>query len=113
MQASENEVELFKIKGDIEEEKARSSLLEIQTDNSNARSAMEGLGEAEKVKRFLKELEDDIPDMAQRIELWQVLRQREALHEVSAGNASLFYTPEDVNLTIRADNQIRAMSKPY
>merc|ERR1712071_751924 len=87
-QESESEIQLFKIKGQIEEEKARSTLLAIQT---------------EKVKRFLKELEADVPEMDKRISLWNVLRKREALHEVSSGNASLFFTPNDVDLTIKAE----------
>merc|ERR1711998_793271 len=47
-QASENEVQLFKIQGDIDEEKKMAELLVIQTENSNARNQMEGKGEAEK-----------------------------------------------------------------
>merc|ERR1719171_1609607 len=56
-QESENEVQLFRIKGDIEEERAKGELLEIQTQNHKARADMEGLGEAEKVKAFLSGLQ--------------------------------------------------------
>merc|ERR1711966_482738 len=46
-QESENEWQLLQIKGDIEEERAKKELLEVQIENSNARSAMEGEAEAQ------------------------------------------------------------------
>ena len=52
-QGSENEVQLFRIKGDIDEERAMAELLRIQTDNNNMKCKMEGLGEAEKVNSFM------------------------------------------------------------
>merc|ERR1719219_450042 len=100
-QESECEVKLFKIRGQIEEEKVRAELLSIQTENSNAEAAMEGLSEAEKVKKFLDELKSEVPDMNSRIELWNVLRKRDALQAVSEGNSKLFFTPSDVNLSIK------------
>merc|ERR1719384_391100 len=53
-QESENEVQLRQIRGEIDEERAKSELIEIQTLNSNASSKMEGMAEAEKVKSFLE-----------------------------------------------------------
>merc|ERR1712226_1426316 len=100
-QESESEVQLFKIRGQIEEEKARASLLSIQTENSNAEAAMDGLSEAEKVKKFLDELEEKVPNLEQRIALWNVLRKQDALSAVSSGDARLFFTPQDVNLSIK------------
>merc|ERR1712038_1349346 len=58
-QESENEVQLQEIRGDIEEEKARSEL--IKTLNSNAKSKMEGMAEAEKVRSFLQEMNEGFP----------------------------------------------------
>jgi len=52
-QESENEVQLFSIKGEIEEQKAKGTLLEVQQINSSAESRMRGLAEAERVKRYL------------------------------------------------------------
>jgi len=102
-QESASEVQLYKIKAQIDEENATSSLLEIQTSNSNARAAMEGSGEAECVKKFIQELEKDIPDLNTRIELWKVLRKGDALENISKGNAKLIYTPADVDLKIEAN----------
>ena len=78
-QESENEVQLQCIKGDIEEEKARKELLDAQVANSNAKSAMEGLAEAQKVKSFLNGLVLEVPDITQRISLWSTLRKKDAL----------------------------------
>jgi len=100
-QESENEVQLQAIRGDIEEEKAMSELIKIQTLNSNAKANMEGLAEAEKVKSFLQHFTDhDGIDEQSKIDLWKTLRKEDALRAVSKGNASLYFTPKDVNLSI-------------
>ena len=49
-QESENEWQLLQIKGDIEEERAKTELLSVQVENSNARAAMDGLAEATRVQ---------------------------------------------------------------
>jgi regulator of protease activity HflC (stomatin/prohibitin superfamily) len=95
-QESENEVQLNQIKGDIEEERARGELLTIQTENSNKRSAMEGLAEAERAKQFLNYLKSDVPDLNDRIALWNVLRKEDALGKLSDGNVKMFFTNSDL-----------------
>lgn len=97
-QESENEVQLREIEGDIEEEKARGDLIKIQTENSNAKARMEGLAEAERVKSFLNSIPN--MDIHEKISLWNTLRKEDALRAVSSGNASLYFTPKDVNLSI-------------
>jgi len=99
-QESENEVQLFRIKGDIDEERAMAELLRIQTDNNNMKCKMEGLGEAEKVNSFMSSTRSEVPDLHLRVNIWNVLRKKDALHEVSSGNAKLFFTPNDCNLSI-------------
>merc|ERR1712216_836727 len=76
-QESENEWQLLQIKGDIEEERAKKELLDVQIANSAARAQMEGEGEACKVKAFLQGLAHELPDMETRVGLWNVLRKRE------------------------------------
>jgi len=106
-QESENEVQLQEIKGDIEEEKARSELITIQTMNSNAKAKMEGLAEAEKVASFLRQLRGDFPEMDTKtsVHLWQTLRKEDALKAVSSSKANLYFTPSDVNLSIENHEQ--------
>lgn len=55
-QASENEVRLFKMKGDIQEEKLNGELLRIRKDNQKVESQIEGEGSADQIKAFLKGL---------------------------------------------------------
>ena len=47
-------------------------------------------------------LKEELPDLKQRVMMWQVLRKREALHELAQGKAQtkLYFTPSDVNLSI-------------
>lgn len=105
-QESENEVQLHQINGDIEEERAKTKLIQIQTTNSNARSKMEGLAEAERVKSFLSDLSSEFPemDLDMKVKFWNVLRKQDALSVISSGNAKLYFTPNDVNLSIE-DNE--------
>jgi len=106
-QESENEVQLKQIRGDIEEEKARGELIKIQTENSNAKSKMEGLAEAERVRSFLAGVKD-LPDMdtAKAISLWRTLRKEDALRAVSKGGAKLYFTPKDANLSIESHEHV-------
>merc|ERR1712154_723860 len=108
-QESENEVQLQEIKGDIDEETARSELIAIQTKNSNAKSKMEGLAEAEKVTSFLTQLKKEFPnmDLKTQIMLWNTLRKEDALKTVSNGNATMYFTPKDVNLSIENHDTTR------
>ena len=108
-QESENEVQLQAIRGDIEEEKAMSELIQIQTMNSNAKAKMEGLAEAEKVKSFLKELSKDLSSMddSAKVDLWKTLRKEDALRVISKGKANLYFTPSDVNLSIEKHEHIQ------
>jgi len=90
------------IKGDIDTEKTRSEFLKVQTENAELQARMEGLGEAQKVRSFLDELKTEIPELGKRVEMWNVLRKQDALHELAQGHAStkLYFTPNDVNLSI-------------
>ena len=99
-QESENEWQLLQIKGDIEEERAKTELLSVQVENSNARAAMDGLAEATRVQSFLQGIAADVPDVEKSIALWNVLRKKDALQEVCKNGARLYYTPNDVNLSI-------------
>jgi len=108
-QESQNEIQLQEIRGDIEEEKVRADLIKIQTLNSNAQSKMEGLAEAEKVKSFISRISEAFPDMGldTKINLWNVLRKEDALKAVSEGNATLYFTPNDVNLSIEQHEHVQ------
>merc|ERR1719230_2257072 len=90
-QESENEIKMFAMTGEIEQETRRADLLEVQN---------EGEAEAERVRAFLSATEKSVPKLENRIALWQTLRKRDALEAVASGDSRLYFTPNDVNLTI-------------
>jgi regulator of protease activity HflC (stomatin/prohibitin superfamily) len=102
---SENEVRLYKMQGQIEQEKVNGDLLKIQHDHAKAEAAVAGVAEAERVAAFLENLKKQVPDLQERIHMWQVLRKTDALNVVSQGGASLYYTPNDVDLSIKCEGK--------
>jgi len=100
---SENEVGIFKLQGQLEHEKLNSELLQIQHEHAKLGAAVAGEAEAERVAAFVEKLEEHVPNLEDRIGIWQTLRKNDALSVVSEGGASLYYTPNDVNLSIRSE----------
>jgi len=98
---SENEVNLYRVQGQIEHERLNGSLKEIQQANLSAEAAADGAAEAGRCAAFVKGLAEEVPKLEDRISMWQVLRKTDALTVVSNGGASLYYTPNDVDLSIR------------
>lgn len=98
---SENEVNIFRVQGQIEHEKLNGSLKEIQQDYSQSDAKASGAAEAQRCAAFVKGLEDEVPNLEDRIAMWQVLRKTDALTVISNGGASLYYTPKDVDLSIQ------------
>merc|ERR1719191_1243905 len=100
---SENEVNIYKMQGQIEQEKLNGDLLEIQHEHNKNEAQVSGEAEAERVGAFLSRLEKEVPKIEDRIAMWQVLRKTDSLSVVSQGGASLYYTPNDVDLSIKTD----------
>jgi regulator of protease activity HflC (stomatin/prohibitin superfamily) len=101
---SENEVKMFKMQGQIEQEKLNGELLEILQQHSRTEASVAGAAEADRVAAFVDRLAKDVPKLEDRISIWNVLRKTDALSVVSKGGASLYYTPNDVNLSIKTEN---------
>merc|ERR1712045_238645 len=102
---SENEVSLFRTQGQLEQANLNKGLLEIQRENEQAEAQVAGTAEAERVTTFLQGLEQQVPSLEDRIRMWQVLRKTEALAVVSKGGANLYFTPNDVDLSIESKGQ--------
>jgi len=100
---SENEVRIYKMQGQLEQEKLNAQLLEIQHANQKSEAAVGGEAEAERVSAFMEKLEKKVPKLEDRMTIWQTLRKTDALSVVSQGGAHLYYTPNDVNLSIKSD----------
>jgi len=107
---SENEVSLFRTQGQIEQEKMNGELLKIQHEHSEAEANVNGRAEASRIAAFVGGLEEAVPRLEERVALWQVLRKTEALSVVSQGGASLYYTPNDVDLSIESKMPVRSSS---
>ena len=101
-QESENEIKMFAMTGQIEQETRRAELLKVLQTHKLMEAKNEGEAEVERVRAFLASTEGCVPELANRIALWSTLRKREALEAVSAGDARLYFTPNDVNLTIES-----------
>merc|ERR1712226_589109 len=97
---SENEVNLYRMQGQIEQERLNGQLLGIQYQHSQTEAKVSGLSEADKVSAFLNGLTETVPKLEQRMSMWQTLRKTDALSVIASGGASLYYTPKDVNLSI-------------
>lgn len=99
---SENEVNLFRTQGQIEQERLNGDLLAIKHEHAEREAIVTGRAEAKRLESFMSGLEEKVPNLPDRIALWEVLRKKEALSAISEGGASLYYTPNDVNLSIEA-----------
>jgi len=99
---SENEVKLFRMQGQIEQEKLNTELLEIQHQHSQSEARVFGMSEADKVSAFLEGLVETVPALQERTAMWLTLRKTDALSAISSGGANLYYTPNDVNLSIES-----------
>merc|ERR1712139_254573 len=110
---SENEVSLFRTSGQVEQCRVNNELLAIQHEQAKADAQVTGSSESERVANFLRGLEKDVPLLEDRIKMWQVLRKTEALSVVSSGGANLYFTPNDVDLSIEtrtSPSQIQSAS---
>jgi len=98
-QESENETKLKQIKGEIEAEQMRGQLLALRRDHAQVEALTAGEAEAFKVQAFLNGLGEELP-LPNKLAIFNTLRKQEALEAVSQGNATLYFTPADVNLSI-------------
>lgn len=101
-QESENEIKMFAMTGEIEQETRRANLLKVLQSHKLLEAQNEGEAEAERVRAFLSATEKSVPKLENRIALWQTLRKRDALEAVASGDSRLYFTPNDVNLTIES-----------
>lgn len=98
---SENEVKIFRMQGQIEQEKLNAELMEIQQAHAKAEARVGGKSEAERVAAFVEGLASSVPKLEDRVAIWQTLRKTDTLEAVSKGRGNLTYTPQDVSLAIK------------
>jgi len=110
-QASENEVRLYKMKGDIESEKLNGDLLKVKHDHHRAEALMEGEAQSDMIKSFLKGLETANVPFDIQVSMWQALQKMESVDQLSSGNTQLFFTPSDVKLSIETLSGLGAVNR--
>lgn len=99
-QESENEVKLKQMQGDIETEGQRTQLLALRREHAQIEGTIAGETEAQRVRAFLDGLGDDL-SATDKVAIFNTLRKQEALERLSEGSAQLYFTPSDVDLTIK------------
>jgi hypothetical protein len=100
-QSSENEVQVKQIEGQVEAEARRARWLELRRQNAETEALTVGQGEAQRVRAFIDGLGTELPIDA-KLALFNTLRKQEALERLSQGTAQLYFTPQDVDLTIES-----------
>ncbi len=107
-QASENEVKLFKRKGDIEEEKLNGELLKIRKDHVRADKRIQGESEANMIVAFMQGLDKHNIPYQYQLEMWRTLRRTEAIDSIAGSGSSMFFTSDDVDYSLE---EIRGKKK--
>jgi len=100
---SENEVAIFKMQGEIEQGKLMTELNVLKHKQAQDDARVGGAAEADRCAAFMHGLVDEVPKLEDRMTMWQVLRKQDALSVVSEGGGNLYYTPNDVDLSIRTE----------
>lgn len=99
-QESENEIQLKDLEGQIESERVRGDLLQIKRELSRTEALIAGEAEAQKVQAFFDGLGD--LSLEQKVAIFNTLRKEDMLAVLSESNAQLYFTPNDVNLSIES-----------
>merc|ERR1711884_630091 len=76
---SETEVKLFRMQGEIDQEKLNGQLLAIQHEHAQAEAQVSGMAEADRIASFVAGMEKQVPELQDRLALWQTLRKTDAL----------------------------------
>merc|ERR1712039_600819 len=69
---SENEVNLFRTQGQIEQETLNGNLLKIQHEHSKDQAEVAGRAEAAQIAAFMSGLDESVPKHEDRVAMWQV-----------------------------------------
>jgi regulator of protease activity HflC (stomatin/prohibitin superfamily) len=100
-QQSENEVRLNQVKGNIDIEKQKADLLEIKKANALKEAESSGEAEAAKVATFFDKLAGTVKEK-EKLAIFNTLKKVEYIDKLGNSKASMFFTPQDVDLRIEA-----------
>jgi len=99
-QESENEVKIFWMQGQIEQEQLNGQLLSIQHEHAKMEAGVAGAAEADRITAFMSGLKEKVPELGDRVAMWKTLQKKQALSAIAQGNGSIHYTPKDAHLSI-------------
>lgn len=100
-QQTENEVRLNEVRGTFDIERQKGELLKIQRENALKEAEMHGECEAVKVGKFFEKLADSLSE-PEKINIFNTLKKVEYIDKLGHSNATMFFTPNDVDLRIEA-----------
>lgn len=98
-QESENDIELNKVRGRIEAERQKTELIAIESENRKKEAQIVGEADAIRVKSFFEGLGNSV-ESAEKIRIFSILKKEGYIEKLSKGNAHMYFTPSDVNLSI-------------
>jgi hypothetical protein len=97
-QESENEIRLSQVNGDIDAERVTGELLTIKHQNAMSEAQTAGAAEAARAAALLTGLGDFSAE--DKLAVFFTLRKQDMLSQLSKGNAQLFFTPDQANISI-------------
>jgi TolA-binding protein len=114
-QESENEVAAARLSADIELERQNTQLIQTQAENERLLARMEGEASGTRLAKdadsFIRVLGEALPDVNARVELYRMHKtltaQNENTRSLSQGSATLFLTPNDMNLRLHMGGDAR------
>ncbi len=98
-QESSNEVQIRQIEGQINAEQMKGQLLELRRSHARTEALTQGEAEALRVSAFLSHLGEEMA-IADKLLIFNALRKQDAIEALSQGNAQLYFTPAEVDLSI-------------
>jgi len=109
VQNSENDVMAAKLAADIQMEKQRTELIQMQSKNHQLQSQMkgesDGMKRARNAKAFIDGISSSLPNATKQVELYELHERldnnRANAKNLASGNAKLFLTPEDMKLKLQ------------
>jgi len=114
-QRSDNEVQQEELSAKISLEKKRTALIDAKTANDKLQASVEGEAEGTRLAQsslaFLSQLNASVAEPSERLQLLRFFSEQQTLtkqtEHLATGKATLFLTPQDVNLKLQVPNQPR------
>ncbi len=100
-QEGDNDVKLKEIEGEIEVERWKGQLLDLRREHEQTEALTAGEAEAIRVRAFFEGLGNGM-SASEKLAIFNTLRKQDAIAALSEGSAQLYFTPADVDLSIKS-----------